>query len=252
MANRVRSEVNFAFGHRLTFTLGSHVGQDARAAATKVDVYPFHPPIQAGSPDPLRPLAWVLYVPPAQKSRHAVPGWLHDLCQRQHWPLVTVDHHGLPLTAVLEELLVPMDGNGSESLLTWSLLATGPGAQADSGTDALDERYYFDFVPHGGLDPQRMALVLPSQGGGEARIWPQNESLPPPRITMVLYPRPEHDVHGDEARRNDDAPLPDTSRPGGWAEDSLDPDTALDQVTAVSHVRQYLTLALNPARGSNL
>lgn len=194
MARDRKPEVDFDFGHRLTFRVPvpSPSGPETKArAATEVDVYPFHPPIQATDPDRLTRLPWVLFLAGRSRlqTKRSVPAWTHDLCRMAGWPLVCLDASD-DVAGALVGLLAEADAEaGSESYLNWCLQATGPGAEADTGRDALDDRYYFDFVPHGGLDPQRMVL-LASQDDVPAllSLWTHRHSAEPRFATPPCTP----------------------------------------------------------------
>ncbi len=190
-------ELPYAFRERLTF---SAVAPPDHPSRVLVDLYPFRPKVNPtdGTPSNRLPLACVLYVPaPSQSSassesssssqrgprsndaRRTLPQWLYSFCRERALPLIAVDHDYLSeestpspspssssaaapattLPSTLRDLLL-------EDSLNWSLLSSGPGAEADSGSVPLEDEYAL-FRGHGGLDMRRMMIVAAGEAAEE-------------------------------------------------------------------------------------
>ena len=190
LPRRRPTELPYPFRERLTFrTTTPPQSRGTDASAVLVDLYPFQPRINeldGASPSHGVTLSWVLYIPSSAEreseeeleenrrrrdvgrsrdARRRVPQWLYHFCQAHGLPLVSIDHDYLSsspstsepaatattLTATLDELLL-------EDHLNWSILSTGPNAEAETGQVGLGDDYAL-FRLRGGVNLQRTLVV---------------------------------------------------------------------------------------------
>lgn len=143
----------------------------------KVDIYPFATPFVATSTassfPPPSPFVLFLHSSPTNPgfsgSRAIIPPWLLTTCSKRGWPLLSADYRLAPeatLSHSWQDIQSLWSFIADEAGLNWSLMSTGAGSEADTGTHTLGPGFVA-LQQRAGIDVSKAIIVA---GGGSAYL----------------------------------------------------------------------------------